>query len=123
MSKMIADSYDPSVLRTAFVCECYYDQETTGFVAVRLVTKNGAATVFEQPDRLTAVAAKCCLQPYSICYRGWDIPDGLSSDAVWGMVQYLDTNTLTIPLLTSATARINNAMQLAVSKILGDAEA
>ena len=106
-----------------FACECFYDQKKTGFVAIRMVTKTQAETVIERRDRLTDVAARFTLQPHHVRHSGWNISDGSSTDAVWGMVQYLDINSLTITLLTSATERINDAMQLARSEILGDAEA
>lgn len=100
-----------------FACECCYDQRKTGFVAVRLVTKAHAATISQDPKGLTDVAARFGLQPFCARYRGQDDSNVPSTDAIWGMVQYLDTNSLSTRLLTCVAERISEAMRIAIEKL------
>ena len=109
--------------RHSFAIECVYDEKRTGFLELRCITRNGAATVFERPDRLAEIAARFALQPCGARQRGWDISVGNLSDGYWGMVQYLNISILSTKLLSSIIERSSDAMRIAQSEILGDTKA
>lgn len=106
-----------------FACECHFDQKRPYIVSLRLASKHGAGIINKNPARLVAAAARFGLQPYGVRQTSMNIENGTTIDEVWGMVQYLDINTLTTSLLTNVADRINTAMQHAATELLGDAGA
>ena len=100
-----------------FACECFYDEKTTGFLSMRLVSKSYAEKVLERPERLTDLAARFGLQPYGVRHNGWHISDGQTSDTVWGMAQYpLDTISDTTeayvwPICTRVPSTLKHAFE------------
>ena len=93
--------------------ECHYDKKRTGFVAIRAVARIQAQFGDAQMRHLPVVSSRAGLQPFAIRQHRLNSSDGASSDGVWGMVQYINTNTLTTDLLTSVAKRRNDAMQIA----------
>jgi hypothetical protein len=106
-----------------FAFECYYDQKRTGFVEIRVVTKRQAHTVMSRASELADLATGLAVQPYGVWESGWDITDGSSSEAVWGLVQYANVNTLNTAFLVSVIEKLSEAMQLAEARLLGEEEA
>ena len=102
----------------AFACECYYDQKRTGFAQIRMVTKDHSEIVWKRQNDLAEMAAKCGLQPFGS--RQSMVLDG-ATEAVWGIVQYVNVNTLSTSLLKAAAKRLDEAMRFAVAGLLGDA--
>lgn len=103
--------------------ECVYDQKNTGFVAIRALSKHNASLVFQNPDALTSVSTRFGFQPDGEQHNDWSLFEGTSSDGVWGMVDYVNTNSLTTSLLVSIAQRLHDAMQVAMSELFGDSKA
>ena len=103
--------------------ECVYDEKKTGFVLIRAITKNACERMFQQSAQLSDVAARFGIQPCGERQSGWDIADGSSDDGYWGMVQYLNVNTLSTALLNSVAKRLNDGVATASTELLPENEA
>ena len=103
--------------------ECVYDEQKTGFVLIRAVTKNECARMLQKSEQLSGVAARFGVQPCGERHSGWNIADGSSGDGYWGMVQYLNINTLSTALLDSVTKRLNDGIETANAELLPENEA
>lgn len=104
----------------SFAIECVYHEMQTGIVAIRAATQNSADSVLKETEKLASIAAQCGIQPYATRQDSWGISERASTNAVWGMVQYVSISTLSTMLLTTVANRLNNAMHTAKSEILGD---
>ena len=103
--------------------ECVYDEKKTGYVLIRAVTKTDCERMLQNSAKLSDVAARFGVQPCGERHSGWDIAERSSNDGYWGMVQYLNINTLSTALLISVVNRLIDGVETANAELLPENEA